>query len=162
MPMTTQDAADHLEIIQVIQRYVKAIDEKRFDVLASVFTEDAELVYLVGKQLIEASMKTAEATFKAFLWKCFWTSHLVSDPTIELMGDRARASSRLTATHVQIRDDGSRNVWIVSGVYEDEFVREARGWRIRKRVTIAPYEEGAFLADGVREFASPPSLRDLR
>src|SRR5205823_4576544 len=77
-------------------------------------------------------------------------------------GRSARASSRLTATHVQIRDDGSRNVWIVSGVYEDEFVREARGWRIRKRVTIAPYEEGEFLADGVREFASPPSLRDLR
>ena len=160
--MTIEEITDHVQIIQVVQRYAKAVDEKRFDVLATLFTEDAELVYLIGEQLIERSVKEAESTFKAFLTRCFWTSHLVSDPAVDLQGDRAHASSRLTATHIQVRDDGSRNVWIVSGAYEDDFVRDARGWRIRKRVTIAPHEQGVFLSEGVREFHSPPSLRDLR
>jgi|ERR1051326_835791 hypothetical protein len=159
--MTIEEITDHVQIIQVVQRYAKAIDEKRFDVLAGLFTEDAELVYLIGEQLIERSVKEAESTFKAFLTRCLWTSHLVSDPVVDLQGDRAHASSRLTATHIQLRDDGSRNVWIVSGAYEDDLLRDARGWRIRKRVTIAPHEHGMFLSQGVREFHSPPSLRDL-
>jgi hypothetical protein len=157
---TIREVADHLEIIQVIQRYAKALDEKHFELLGTVFTEDAQLIYLIGKQLIECPMQEADQTFKAFLTKCYWTSHLISDPVIELQGDRAYASSRVTATHMQIREDGSRNIWIVSGAYEDELIREAKGWRIRKRVTNAPYEQGVFLAEGVREFQGAPSVRD--
>jgi SnoaL-like domain len=159
--MTTQEIADHVQITQVIQRYGKAIDEKRFDLLATLFTPDAQLVYLVGKQLIECRMEEAQGVFKSFLTKCYWTSHLISDPVIEFRHDGAHTSSRVSATHIQIRDDGSRNVWIVSGSYEDEFTRDASGWRIRKRVTIAPHEQGSFLAGGVREFRSPPSVKDL-
>jgi hypothetical protein len=154
-----QEISDHLEIIQVIQRYGKALDEKRFDLLRTVFTEDAQLVYLLGKQLIEFPMQEADKLFKAFLTKCYWSSHLISNPVIELQRDRAHASSRVTATHIQIREDGSRNIWIVSGAYEDELVREAEGWRIRKRVTNAPYEQGAFLAEGVREFQVAPTVK---
>jgi hypothetical protein len=139
-----QELSDHLEIIQVIQRCAKALDEKRFDLLQTVFTDDAQLVSLIGEQRIESSW--------AFLTKCSWTSHLVSDPVIELQRDSAHASSRVTVTHIQLREDGSRNIWIVSGSYEDELVREAEGWRIRKRVTNFPCEQGAFLAEGVREF----------
>ena len=157
--MSLQEIADHLEIIQVIQRYAKALDEKRFDLLGTVFTKDAQLVYLIGQQLLEFPMRDAEKTFKAFLLKCYWTSHLISDPVIELQGDSAHASSRVTATHMQIREDGSRNIWIVSGAYDDELIREAERWRIRKRVTNAPYEQGNFLADGVREFAVAPSVK---
>jgi SnoaL-like protein len=155
-----QEISDHIEIVQVTQRYAKALDEKRFDLLRTVFTEDAQLVYLIGKQLIEFPMREADKTFKAFLTKCYWTSHLVSDPVIELQGDRAHASSRVTATHLQIRVDGSRNTRIISGAYEDELVRSAEGWRIRKRVTNAPYEQGVFLAEGVREFRVAPSAGD--
>ena len=157
--MSLQEIADHLEIIQVIQRYAKALDEKHFALLGTVFTKDAQLVYLIGQQLLEFPMQDAEKTFKAFLLKCYWTSHLISDPVIELQGDSAHASSRVTATHMQIREDGSRNIWIVSGAYNDELIREAEGWRIRKRVTNAPYEQGNFLADGVREFDVAPSVR---
>lgn len=154
-----QEISDHLAIIQVIQRYAKAIDEKRFDLLRTVFTEDALLVYLLGEERIEFTMQEADKTFGAFLTKCYLTSHLVSDPVIDLQGDRAHASSRVTATHMQIREDGSRNIWIISGGYEDELVREPEGWRIRKRECNGWYEQGAFLAEGVREFQLAPSVK---
>ena len=88
--MSLQEIADHLEIIQVIQRYAKALDEKRFDLLGTVFTKDAQLVYLIGQQLLDFPMRDAEKTFKAFLLKRYWTSHLISDPVIELR-ERQRA-----------------------------------------------------------------------
>ena len=137
--MNIQEISDHLEINQVIQRYGKALDEKRFDLLKTVFTQDAQLIYLLGEQLFKFPMEEAVKLFKSFLTKCYWTCHLISNPVIELGGDSAYCTSRVTATHNQIREDGSRNVWIVSGAYEDEFVRESDGWRIRNRVANAPY-----------------------
>lgn len=68
-----QELADKLEINQVIQRYAQRFENKRFDLLESVFTEDAKLVYLIGNQLIERSMPDACDTFRAFLTKCWWT-----------------------------------------------------------------------------------------
>lgn len=155
-----EEVADHIEIIQLIQRYAKALDEKDFGLLRTVFTEDAQLVYLMGEQRIECSILQVDELFRSRLTKCCWTSHLVSNPMIELQGDRAHTSSRVTATHMQIREDGSRNIWIVSGSYEDELVLKTDGWRICKRVTNAPYEEGVFLGEGVREFQEAPSERD--
>ena len=156
---TIQELADKLEIIQVIQRYAQLVDDKRFDLLGTVFTEDAHLVYLIGKHLIERTMPDACDTFRAFLTKCWWTSHLTSSPVIDLNGDEAYASSRVTATHIQICKDGTRNIWILSGAYEDELVRHNAGWRIRKRVANVPCEQGSFRADGVREFPSAPSVQ---
>ena len=60
---------------------------------------------------------------------------------------------------MQIREDGSHNIWIVSGAYDDDLRREAGDWRIWKRVTNAPYEQGVFLAEGVREFHMAPLVR---
>ena len=84
---------------------------------------------------------------------------LTSCPVIDLKGDEACASSRVTATHIQICEDGTRNIWILSGAYEDELVRHNAEWRIRKRVANVPYEQGFFRADGVREFPSAPTVR---
>ena len=157
--MNLQEIQDHLEITQVLQRYAKALDDKCFNLLHTVFTADAWLVYVIGAQRIEASMPEAEQTlFRLFLTKCYWTAHLVSALLIELQGDVAHAASRAIATSIQIRKDGSRNMWIVWGGYEDDFVRTAEGWRIRQRVTNAPCEQGVFLAEGVREFQGAPPV----
>lgn len=155
-----QEISDTLEIGDVIQRYGKALDEKQFDLLDKVFTKDAELVYLLDEDLHKFTMENGVEFYKAFLYKCYWTCHLISTPLIDFKGDRAATSSRVTATHIQKREDGSQNIWIVSGAYQDEFVRGQDGWLISKRVANAPYVEGNFLTEGVREFQSPPSVKD--
>lgn len=153
---STLEISDHLEITQVIQRYGKALDEKKYDLLNKVFTQDAELVYLLGEQLIKLPFSESDNLFKQFLTRCFWTSHLISNPVIELNGDAAESRSHVTATHIQVKNDGSRNTWIVSGAYEDQLTRTSSGWRIKKRIANAPYEEGEFLMEGVKKYTKYP------
>lgn len=145
---------DYIEICQLIQLYGKALDEKKYHLLNAVFTPDAQLVYLLGEQLIKLSMKESDNLFRKFLTKCYWTSHLISNPVIEIKGETAESTSHVTATHIQVKKDGSKNIWIVSGAYEDELVRGSEGWRIYKRIANAPYEEGNFLMEDVREFTT--------
>jgi SnoaL-like protein len=154
----TQDISNHLEINQLIHRYGKALDEKKYDLLKSVFTTDAELVYLLGEQLIKLPMSETDNLFKKFLNKCYWTSHLISNPVLDIRGNAAESRSHVTATHIQVKEDGAQNIWIVSGAYEDELVRISEGWRIKKRVANAPYVEGVFLMEGVREYTTYPSV----
>lgn len=156
--MNAGELSDYFEIGQAVQMYGKALDERRFGLLDKVFTKDAELTYLLGEQVVEFSMSEAEALFKSFLTKCYWSCHLISTPVIELNGNSAYSTCRVTATHIQIYEDDLRNIWIVSGAYEDDFIREAGGWRIKRRVVNAPYEEGHFIAEGVREFHEAPGV----
>jgi len=90
--------------------------------------------------------------------KCYWSCHLISAPVVEISGDSAYSTCRVTATHIQVYEDGLRNIWIISGAYEDDFVREAAGWRIKRRVVNAPYEEGHFVSEGVKEFPEAPGV----
>jgi hypothetical protein len=154
----TQNISNYLEINQLIQRYGKALDEKKYDLLKTVFAPDAELVYLLGEHLIKLPISESDNLFKKFLTKCYWTSHLISNPVLDIRGDTAESRSHVTATHIQVKEDGSQNIWIVSGAYEDELVRLSEGWRIKKRIANAPYVEGEFLMEGVREYATYPSV----
>lgn len=149
-------ARDRSEIAQVVLRYAEVLDNKQLDRLDTVFSADAQLVYLLGEHLIRFSMREAREIFDGFLRKCWWTCHTVSTPVAVVDGDRAHASSRVHATHIQILEDGTRNTWIVAAAYDDELVREADGWRIQRRRCDARYENGAFLAQGVREYDAPP------
>src|SRR5690606_12046099 len=57
--------------------------------------------------------------------------HLVSNPQVEVDGDRATARSR----HLLImRDEEGNPRPALTGIYEDEFVREDGEWKILKRV----------------------------
>lgn len=153
-----QEVSDRLEINELIQRYGKALDEKKYELLDSVFTTDAELVYLLGEELIKLPKSASDNLFKKFLTRCYWTSHLISIPVLDIRSEIAQSTSHVTASHIQITEDGSRNIWIVSGAYEYYLVRTSEGWRIKKRVANAPYVEGSFMMEGVREYTTYPSV----
>lgn len=155
---TNLKIADKFEIGELIQLYGKALDEKKYSLLEKVFTPNAQLVYLLGEQLIKLPFSESDNLFKEFLTRCYWTSHLISQPVVEITGDIARSTSHVTATHIQVKENGDQNIWIVSGAYEDELVRSNEGWRINKRVANAPYVEGNFMMEGVREFTTYQSV----
>jgi len=154
----SEEISSRLEITELLQIYGKALDEKKYNLLKSVFTPDAELVYLLGDQLIKLPMSESDNLFKRFLTKCYWTSHLISTPVLDIQGDTAESRSHVTATHIQIKEDGTQNIWIVSGAYEDDLVHTPTGWRIKKRIANAPYVDGVFMMEGVREYTSYPSV----
>src|SRR5438445_5848472 len=124
------EAGDHLAISQIVQRYGRAIDEKHYEGLASVFTQGAHLAYTLGEMSFENTFpEVIETAFRPALDRCRWTGHLISEPLLELKDTTVFATTRVIATHLQIRTDGSENIWVVTGEYSDEFKRTPEGWR---------------------------------
>jgi len=149
---------DRLAIVHVIQQVARAFDEKMHDeLLPRSFDEKATILYRLRGKLIDFSMPGGTERFKHFHDRCYWTQHLVSPHIVEVDGDKARASTPVHAVHVQIREDGSRNHWLIAAVYHDELVRRPEGWRIRARTVPCPYVEGDFLDNGVRLFPTLPA-----
>ena len=92
--LTDQATRDHVEIGQLIARYGKALDDKDYERLGSVFTPDAELRYELEGRETRGSYAEWVGIFREFLAPFSWTSHLFSQPVIELEGDARRAEER--------------------------------------------------------------------
>jgi len=150
---------DHISIAHTIREVARGFDEKLHDqLLPEAFTENASILYRLRGERIDFSMPDGLSKFKYFHDFCYWTQHLVSPHVLSIDGDRARASTPVHAVHLQIRNDGTHNQWVIAAVYHDELVRQAHGWRIEKRVALCPYVEGDFLTEGVRSFPTLPDL----
>lgn len=151
--------ADTLGITHAIQEVARAFDEKlHHELLPRVFTDDASVLYRLRGQRFDFSMPDGPGKVKAFHDLCFWTQHLVSPQVVSIDGERASARTPVHALHLQIRDDGSHNQWVIGAVYHDDLVRDEDRWRIAKRLALCPYVEGDFLAHGVRSFPDLPDL----
>lgn len=148
--MRVEDLAAQLEIRQLGQRYADAIDTMRFERLDEVFEPGARLRYeLDGNSFDVKFPEAVAAAIRPALERCAWTCHLIGEPLIEQRGDLASSVMRVIATHIQQRNDGSQNNFVVTGMYYDELARTAHGWRIRDRYAKFPCVQGTFLADGV-------------
>lgn len=147
-----EEVRDRQEITELLFRYATAIDTKDYALLRTVFTEDALVRYRVpggrdlrGPELI-GWLESAMQVFMA-------TQHVLTNPSIEIRGDRARSRTYLTATHLQRTRDDRTVVAVLHGVYTDRHRRTARGWRITDRTLDAVHVEGDFLdASRVRLF----------
>ena len=142
-----------VDITHVYSIYARAIDEKRFDLLNQVFADDARLHYIVGVHEFRCTGAESGTAFGNFLQLCYWTNHLIGAPCVELDGDKAWATARVQATHLQERDDGTMSRWFLRGSYHDQLERQDGQWIIVDRYCHTPDEEGEFLADGVKAFA---------
>ena len=131
--LSAQALSDHVEIAQLLQRYAKALDEKDYALLDTIFTPDAVTNYELGALGNRTTYPQMRALFERFNAVFSFTSHLISAPLVELDGDAATAETRLIATHGLERRNGEKSAWFVVGFYRDELVRTKDGWRIRKR-----------------------------
>lgn len=156
--LSQQEISDHVEIGQVIQRYGRALDEKRFDQLETVFAPGAQLHYTMPDgSTNDAPLDHWLKIFPAFMKPFYWTSHLFSQPIVELAGDAAETRCRLIAVHVQEKKDGERSLWTVYGSYRDRMERMPDGWRIALRHFRGVHTEGSMLpADAVVSFPTLP------
>jgi 3-phenylpropionate/cinnamic acid dioxygenase small subunit len=142
MPSAVDDV---VEITQLLYRYARAIDAKDWKALEQIFTPDARIHYAVerGAELRFAELgpwlAKAMAIFKA-------TQHVITNPLVELAGERACCTSYLTGTHVQFRRDGGAQVLTTEGsTYSDELVRTREGWRIASRKLERTWVDGQYL-----------------
>jgi hypothetical protein len=125
---------DRLELIELINRYGRAVDRRDWAAFEQIFTEDAEADYstvvarirpgrsappdarLPGRAAILTWLQAARSDGEALMH--FMTNHIVE----ELDGDRAR-----TWHYVHERQGAY-------GSYQIDAVRTADGWRIARLV----------------------------
>jgi len=131
--LSLQEISDRFEIQDLIYRYADIIDQKRFDELRDVFSEDAHIDYsAVGGAVGDAEstidfLKKALPAFKRY-------QHLNANVQITVTGDTA--SGRVMCFNPQelmLGKDKSQ-LFMLGLWYIDKYVRTDKGWRIQERV----------------------------
>jgi hypothetical protein len=131
--MELQELADRQEIVDVITRYTRAIDTRRWDDLDSVFTDDAVLDYSSVGGPVD-SLEVARPWVARGLGGFLRYQHVIGQVAIELDGDTARATAYFTNPMVAQNPDGTENLVEVGGYYHHDLVRTPAGWRSRRMV----------------------------
>ena len=119
-------AADRLEIAELMHSYAWAIDRWEWQLLAEVFSEDAEgdfssVKQYVGGDGIARGRTAIVAWLQASLAKFPDVLHFMSNQRIALDGDAARVTTYMHVLHMPM-----------GGIYECDAVRTPNGWRIRR------------------------------
>ncbi|MEV5570409.1 nuclear transport factor 2 family protein [Spirillospora sp. NPDC052269] len=119
--------ADHAELVTLLDRYARALDERTLDsqALAALFTPDAtvrlpteEYAGLTDvSQYLLASMATSGTT-----------QHMYANHLVELKGDAASLRVNSNATYVIL---GSERVYIAGSIITGTAVRTPYGWRLK-------------------------------
>ena len=142
MALSLQDISDRIEINDLLIRYSKAIDQKDWKLLDTVFTPDAEVDY-VSSGGIKGSYPEARAWLEKALAIFPITVHFVTNSEVTLAGDRASARTAVYNPMFFKNPDGTLHHFAVGAYYVDELVRTKGGWRIAKRREDQAFMEGA-------------------
>jgi ketosteroid isomerase-like protein len=144
--LTLQDLNDERDIRAVYCLYCDIIDDKDFDRLTEVFTEDAYQDYrqTLGPDGIRRGTAELIAGAHKHMGKdsyCGQTHHNVMNFRIDVAGDTATAKVHYYAVHrgVGKYDGALYSMW---GEYDDQLVRTADGWRVSHRMYRSFLTEG--------------------
>lgn len=120
-------------------RYLRCLDQKRWDELAECFTEDARSSYGGGRYAFAGRDAIMDFLRKSMGAPSFLSSHRVHHPEIELTGpDTATGTWALEDTVIE-----TRAAITIRGAafYEDEYVKQGGAWKIRFTGYKRTYEE---------------------
>lgn len=139
-----QQLQDEQAIREVVIRYGEYLDARDYAGYASLFASDGVWTGGFGsatgpagiQEMLEKNLGKPEA---GFINKSNF--HLMTTVVVNVDGDTAKVRSRymfFTAT------PDNRPTPALAGRYVDEFVRENRSWKIKKRITngVIPYRDG--------------------
>ncbi|MEV0400699.1 nuclear transport factor 2 family protein [Actinoallomurus sp. NPDC050550] len=126
------ERSDSAELVELVTRLGTWLDEKRFDEARTIFTEDASADTLGGTvHGVDALAAQAHRSHPDDVA----TQHFITNPRIEVDGDRAAIDANLLV--VFAAPTGQR---ILGERYRLEAARTAGGWRI-SRVAANPIWE---------------------
>jgi hypothetical protein len=120
--------SDRDDIVDLTVRYATAIDSREYDLLATVFTQDAELDYGEIGQWHGAD-EVVEFMSQAHVFAAH-TMHRMSNQVIAIDGDTATIRTYVDALILLEDGSGANPV----GIYDDQAVRTSEGWRISRRI----------------------------
>jgi hypothetical protein len=120
-----------LELSDLVARYCRLVDGRDFPGVAALFTADASFHYPGGA----ATRPELEEFFAAQLLRYDATYHYTHAHLVELTGESTATGS--VDAHAEHALEGN---CVLAGIrYEDEYVREAEGWRFGRRTLQIRY-----------------------
>ena len=136
MEKPVEEQSPHAQIVELINRYFVAIDDKCLDlVLAeSTFAPAGKMVRpngaeTIGPAAICAGQNESFARFRA-------TQHVMTNHVVDLAGEHARVRANVIATHLWAPGQGDpvalESHFTAGGVMTAEVVRLERRWRITR------------------------------
>ncbi len=140
--LSLAEISDRLEIQQLLVDYSTAIDQRRFDDLDKVFTEDAYIDYtaLGG---IEGRYPEVKKWLSEVLPNFPVYAHMLGNFSVRIEGDTA--SSRVICFNPMVLggdSPGNKDQVLFCGLwYDDVFVRTAEGWRMTRRVETKVFQK---------------------
>ena len=129
---------DRQAVVDVTVAYCWALDRHEFELLRDVFLPDATA--RLGDVECDGIQAIIERITRA-LGPLDDSQHIISNHEVRIDGDTATSRCYLHAQHVRGAAEGGPN-YIVAGRYEDELVRTAAGWRLRRRVLTTMWTDG--------------------
>lgn len=135
------DLFDRIAIIDLISRVGLTLDEKRFDDLRSIFTDDVFVKFgFPGAEPIDNIAALAERGRRS-QGRFARAHHLFTDHLIELSGDKAKVRANLLGFHVH-RNDRPGSHFDIGERYRFEMARTPNGWRISCMITEPVWTAG--------------------
>jgi hypothetical protein len=137
--MTPEDLVEMELIKRLKYKYARCLDQKRWDEIAECFTADAVAAYSGGGYSFEGREAIVDFLRRSMGAETFHSSHKMHHPEIDLTGpDTARGVWALD--DVVVMTDFELTIRGCS-FYEDEYVKRAGEWRIRKTGYKRVFEE---------------------
>lgn len=143
-----------LHDIEAIKRlkyaYLRALDLKQWDELATCLTEDATAAYSDGKYSFSGRAQIMDFLQRALGSATKITVHRVQQPEIDFTS--ATSATGTWALDDVVIDSAANITLRGAAFYRDEYVKTATGWKIRHTGYQRVYEE-------VESRTDTPSLR---
>ena len=139
--MSRASLDDIQALTEVTYRYAYALDGRRWDDLRGLFTDDVELDYGLGAENVIRGADTFISGSRATLETLDATHHMFANHIFEVDGDHATGTYYMHAQHMKLDAVGGA-LHTLGGVYHDEFVRTADGWKVSRRTYRAIWGRG--------------------
>ena len=119
-----------LELVKRLKyAYFRCLDQKRWEEMAGLFTEDATAAYSGGKYHFEGRDNIVGFMVKNMSRDAFHTSHRVHHPEIEFLS-RTEATGTWAMEDVNV--DNELDFYLTgAGFYEDRYVKVDDVWKIQ-------------------------------
>ena len=122
---------DWQEITRRRYEYAMGIDTRDFALLRSIFMDDIYMDFSSYSGQPGAQMKADDwvAGCRVLFTGLDATQHVMTNPIVDIDGDRATQRMYMKAEHFYTNDQGN-NDFALGGYYDDKLVRTADGWKI--------------------------------
>jgi len=125
-------AEDKLAVAECVYRYATGVDTRDWVMYRAVFADEVEFdfsSYEPERQPVTMAADDWVAGVKPLFEGLAATQHMMSNPLVELAGDRGQITMYVRAHHVFNPED-SESYYTIGGYYRNRLVREHGNWKL--------------------------------